>query len=200
MFVAAGDAIHGMNVHAAFVSERAGADECLSGTEIHVGQFVDVTRKLSQSLDLAWCQHIISQLQRQIRRDGNQIDRRKQSAAKAVETKQAKMAKFVDEFLPSIPDYGREELIVRANRNFYCLGMSVHVYLSDERKCVNYLRHCETDYEQKLSEISGNTGVHMAYLEIKEKILEAIALKYDWLAEECDLQLQRTQKKFLSTL
>jgi len=127
-------------------------------------------------------------------------DRRKQSAAKAVETKQAKMAKFVDEFLPSIPDYGREELIVRANRNFYCLGMSVHVYLSDERKCVNYLRHCETDYEQKLSEISGNTGVHMAYLEIKEKILEAIALKYDWLAEECDLQLQRTQKKFLSTL
>jgi len=125
-------------------------------------------------------------------------DQRKQSAAKAVETKQAKMAQFVDEFQPKIPEYDREELLERADCNFYSLDFANRVYISDERKCVNYLRHCETAYEQKLWEIFGKTGVRAAYLDIKEKILEAIALTYDWLADECDLQMHRAREKFLS--
>ena len=43
MFVAVSDSIHGMDVHAAFVSERAGTDERLTVAEIHIGDFVDIT-------------------------------------------------------------------------------------------------------------------------------------------------------------
>ena len=51
VLVACGDARDGMDVHPAFVGERAGADERLVGAKVHVGRFVDEPRQLGQMLD-----------------------------------------------------------------------------------------------------------------------------------------------------
>ncbi len=60
------------------------------------------------------------------------------------------------------------------------------------RISVNYLRHMLTSYEDELTRIYGKTGVREAYLELNEKIYEAIGDTYEevwWeLVEECDRQ------------
>ena len=50
MFVAFGRPGHGVDVHASFMREGALADEGLVGAVVHVGQVVDVARKLRETL------------------------------------------------------------------------------------------------------------------------------------------------------
>ncbi len=45
--------------------------------------------------------------------------------------------------------------------------------------------------ETALDEIAGKVGVGDAYMEIKTKVLEAIAEEYDWLWDECWRQEKR---------
>lgn len=54
-----------------------------------------------------------------------------------------------------------------------------------ERIRVNYLRHNSCRYEHHLEMIAGRVGTKDAYLEIKEKVLDAIAEVYPWLGAEC---------------
>lgn len=122
-------------------------------------------------------------------------DRRKIAANKAVALKRAKMKQFVAEFNPKIPVYEEAELLKLAQENFRSLGLPCEVELSDERICVNYLRHCETSYEQKLGRIFGKTGGRDAYYEIKDKILDEISSKYPWLMEECFRQSMKMREK-----
>lgn len=68
-------------------------------------------------------------------------------------------------------------------------------FLTTERMCVNYLRHCETRYEQELASIAGKAGARDAYYDIKELVLFAIADQYDWLEEECDRQIKEMRRK-----
>jgi len=46
------------------------------------------------------------------------------------------------------------------------------------RITVNFLRHQCTTYEDRLEDIFGKTGVNEAYIAIKKKALEAIAIEY----------------------
>lgn len=116
-------------------------------------------------------------------------EKRKISAQKAVETKRSKLDAYVRGLKIEVPMMEKETLISEARQNFRTLCRPDSVRQSDERKCVNYLRHCCTKYETELEAIAGKTGAKSAYYEIKEKVLCAIADHYDWLAEECDRQM-----------
>lgn len=122
-------------------------------------------------------------------------DDRKVSAKKAVETKLKKMQDYLDNLIIEVPKMKKETLIAAARQNSYLLDLPDHVEFSDERNCVNFLRHCETKYESELANIAGKTGASDAYYEIKEKVLNAIAEQYDWLVEECDRQILQMMKK-----
>lgn len=58
-----------------------------------------------------------------------------------------------------------------------------------EKKCVNFLRHQCSPYEAKLSNLIGKTGRAEAYKLTKTKVLEGISAKYEFLRDECDMQI-----------
>lgn len=120
---------------------------------------------------------------------------RKVSARKAVETKRKRMTEYLENLTIEVPVLEFDELKRRASENFRSLELSDRVEISDERMCVNYLRHCLTTYERELKGIAGKTGATDAYYEIKEKVLDAIWEEYPWLADECQQQLSRMWKE-----
>lgn len=65
-----------------------------------------------------------------------------------------------------------------------------------DRIMVNYLRHRKSRYEKKLEEVKGRVGVGEAYLEINNRIYQAIADAYPELAEECRRQMERKQEPY----
>lgn len=58
-----------------------------------------------------------------------------------------------------------------------------------ERICVNYLRHQLSPYESHLEQLRDSNNFDAAYLEIFEKVCDAIAAAYPWLKDECEEQL-----------
>ena len=60
-----------------------------------------------------------------------------------------------------------------------------------DRTCVNYLRHCLTDYDEQLDNLRGQVGVDEARLIVQEAVYDAIWKSYPHFMEECDRQLQR---------
>lgn len=120
---------------------------------------------------------------------------RKQSAKRAVETKRAKMQEYLDGLTIEIPFIENDELITRSQKHHYIIWIADDCLPPVERPCVNYIRHCETEYESCLARIAETTGRCDAYIEIKGKVVEAIAEKYDCLAEECEKQLKLSWKR-----
>jgi hypothetical protein len=55
---------------------------------------------------------------------------------------------------------------------------------------VNYLRHALTEYERELGAVAGKVGVRDAVDLIREKVYDAIAGRYPWLAGECGRQVR----------
>jgi hypothetical protein len=84
--------------------------------------------------------------------------KRKVSAKKAVSTKLEKMQEYLDNLTIEVPVIEKEELIKDALNSFRSLEYKNDYYPSDERMCVNYLRHRCTRYEHELHKISGKTG------------------------------------------
>ncbi|MEY2725114.1 MAG: hypothetical protein RLZZ458_981 [Planctomycetota bacterium] len=66
MFVAAGEPIDGVDVHAAFVREGTLSDEGLSGAEVEVGEFVDVSGEFRESLDTAVAEDSFAEFQGEV--------------------------------------------------------------------------------------------------------------------------------------
>jgi hypothetical protein len=64
-----------------------------------------------------------------------------------------------------------------------------------DRITVNYLRHCLTDYEELLDEISGKVGFAVGYFDIREKIFKKIIEYYPWLETECKRQNGEIQEE-----
>jgi hypothetical protein len=129
---------------------------------------------------------------------------RKAGAAKAVATKREWMDRHVEEIEIAVPVLPRDELIRRACANYNSLARSERTdsYASPSsdpeflaRICVNYLRHCLTDYERELALIRGLVATAEGYTRIKERVLDAIAERYDWLADECDEQILRADTR-----
>lgn len=122
-------------------------------------------------------------------------DARKQSSRKAVVTKWEKMQDYLDELTIEVPQMEKAVLIKAAQENFYSLGLPDGATPSIERMCVNFLRHCGTKYESELAKIAGKTGAKDAYYCIKQQVLDAIEIQYDWLAEECRRQTEQLTKQ-----
>jgi transcriptional regulator with XRE-family HTH domain len=129
---------------------------------------------------------------------------RRASAQKALATKRRRIAEYVESVEVEVPELTREDLNQRACGNYNgrrslrdmrdpCHGPagadSDPAFLA--RICVNYLRHCLTRYEDHLREIAGQVGASDAYHDLKDKVLDAIADKYDWLSDECHAQSMR---------
>jgi nucleosome binding factor SPN SPT16 subunit len=126
---------------------------------------------------------------------------RREAAQKALATKKRRIAENVASVKIEVPQIAKDELIRSACQSYNSGGRgdSWARESSDpkflERICVNYLRHRLTKYETHLQEIAGKVGVRDAYLEVKGKVLAAIAEQYDWLGDECLLQEQRMFEK-----
>lgn len=133
-----------------------------------------------------------------------QIARRKQSAAKAVNTKIDRLHRHIEAWTPTVPRLEMNELIERAcdSYNSHKLDLLIergYEYTpatpeSDEsflhRITVNYLRHHFTSYERKLAGQYGKVGVRESYILISRKIFAAISDVYPGLADECQRQLR----------
>lgn len=65
-----------------------------------------------------------------------------------------------------------------------------------DRIQVNYLRHCVSDYENRLEDIYGRVGVSKAYIIIKNRVLDKIGEVYPWLKGECIRQKTQRNEDF----
>lgn len=127
------------------------------------------------------------------------VDRRRISAAKAVQTKRQSLRAAVEALVIEVPVVPWTELIRRScdHYNAYHLDRGRWDAMPAKptanpaflhRICVNFLRHQLTSYEEELAKIYGKTGVQEAYILIKQQVLDAIAATYPQLAEACAQQ------------
>lgn len=125
------------------------------------------------------------------------LQRRRAGAKAGAEKKQQQLLELVSQMKIQVPLLDRDTLILEACDNYNraspisdCLTdatpVSDVVFLN--RICVNYLRHCLTDYEDQLRTIASRVGKNAAYVALKTRVLKAIGEKYDWLARECNRQ------------
>src|SRR5262249_36768559 len=97
----------------------------------------------------------------------------------------------------------QEEVIERAimSHNARCLGTDRHRANRNDsseflaRITVNYIRHELTSYDGLLQNARGKVGVDLAQEEIADKVFDAIADAYPWLADECYRQLDERRKR-----
>lgn len=131
-------------------------------------------------------------------------EKHKAAAEKAVATKKAKLQAETDKFIESIKIKHMDIKEIRASaleaqqcwydykyntrRNFDFQ----YAYDADEdtitRWMVNYIRHEMTSYDEQLYSMKGRTGIHDMYPEIRNVILDKIAVIYPELAQECEKQ------------
>jgi hypothetical protein len=131
------------------------------------------------------------------------VEKRQASARKAIATKLSKLQKYVDEIEIEIPELSKSALIHNACNHYNQMqeereitgrstsGMYANINSNEkflERICVNYLRHCLTDYEIYLSDMSCKVGFLGGYKSVRQKIFGEIAKKYQWLKDECERQ------------
>lgn len=136
-----------------------------------------------------------------------QIKRAKRQAAaqKAVETKVNNLVEQTKEAITKIKVRRISMQGVRSNaiserRRFYEMQADMRGYSYDypdpkyanedtiTRWMVNYIRHNLTKYDENLEEIAEKTGKTLAYVMIRNAILDKIAEVYPELAEECENQ------------
>ncbi len=126
---------------------------------------------------------------------------RQEDARRAVETKRQKVDEYVESLVVDVPEIGKNDLIRHACQDYNGRnGSSSGCWASEssdaeflERICVNYLRHCLTDYEAELEAIVGRVGAREASRNVKVKVLDAIAGQYEWLRDECSRQELRSR-------
>lgn len=126
---------------------------------------------------------------------------RRRAAMKGVSTKREKLKANLESVEIKVPRLDERRLIKRAcdhynarqidrgNMDLCASESSDRLFL--ERITVNYLRHELTPYEDELTNIAGQVGADDARMDIKEKVLDAIAEEYPWLAKECWRQEKR---------
>lgn len=132
------------------------------------------------------------------------VNKRKQSAKRAAETKKDNLVKTISDYADhiSIKVLKDEVLIQRtisAKKDWnYCTG---HFYddwefqsINDEtlsRWVVNYIRHNLVEYDRTLYGLRGKTGKSEAYVTFKRAILSKIALAYPKYSDECVRQSEK---------
>ena len=127
------------------------------------------------------------------------VTQRRQAAQAGNATKRDKMRKQLDAVQITVPELDSDRLthlaVEHYNSSVFGTGRPSAKLDSDEdfldRIRVNYLRHVLTNYHAILQATAGKVGAEDAYIEIKERILDAIAEVYPELSAECIQQSQR---------
>ena len=131
---------------------------------------------------------------------------RRQGAAKAVETKRAKLHAEIEAKIQKIKV---EVLTIGQLRNEAIADRQAWYDMDWENCCdaasadeptikrwmVNYVRHNLTSYDDVLYRMSGKVGCQDEYLTYKFAVLDKIAEAYPKLKQECNQQKQRTQSE-----
>lgn len=127
--------------------------------------------------------------------------KRREAAQNAVATKKKKLQQFLEGIEVKVPEMEWEVLTRRAVDHFNDRAFERRTDAplasteSDEalldRIRVNYLRHELTTYEEDLQNTAGKVGAADAYLDIKEKVLDAISDTYPELTLECLRQINK---------
>jgi hypothetical protein len=131
---------------------------------------------------------------------------RREAARKALATKEKRIQEYVSDVIIKVPRMSKEKLVRSACANYNALGRG-EIWASEnsdqqflERICVNYLRHCLTEYDKHLTVIAGKVGVGDAYVELKIRILHAISDKHGWLLQECIRQEHELRRRQIESL
>ena len=135
------------------------------------------------------------------------IQKRRASAAKAVQTKTEKTVQLAERNISEISvqridiDKLRQKTL-DTKQNWYDFQANLRwdwdryytAYEADEetveRWMVNYIRHRLTKYEDTLDSYTGKTGKQDAYMLYSTAVLEKIAEVYPELADECKRQAE----------
>jgi len=128
----------------------------------------------------------------------NDIARRKAAAAKAVETKIAKLMAQIGAMTVTVQRHKlahvRRMAIESYNeRNCYACATEKDDPAFLDRITVNFIRHELTEYDTALWEVAGKTGVARAVAEIRRRVYSAIAQAYPELKLECERQIKARQ-------
>lgn len=125
------------------------------------------------------------------------IAKRKASAAKAVDTKKAKLMAASRAMPITVQRVSNVRSRAINSYNFRSEGYSFASSSVDpvflERITVNYIRHELTEYDEALMEVAGKAGVSQAVAEIRQRVYSAIAQAYPELSKECARQIKERQ-------
>ncbi len=129
---------------------------------------------------------------------------RSERSLRAAETQRNQMGEYVEGIEVSVPQMDEATLTAQAIAHYNVRhdGVGDRAFESSDpeflnRIRVNYLRHQCTGYDQHLDETKGKVGRSEACVEIKEKILDAIADAYPMLTKECSRQKQEALGTYL---
>lgn len=126
-------------------------------------------------------------------------NRRKNSAVKAVKTKETKLVEKMKSLaegvsLRVIPEKVLLSCALSEKEKYYNSREIVYMESPDEatinRWVVNYIRHNLVDYDSMLEQLIAKTGKDEAYFVLKSIILEKIAQAYPTYADECHNQIK----------
>lgn len=126
---------------------------------------------------------------------------RSERARAVAERRRAEVLEWVDCLHIALPPSDEEKLVKCAVAHYNLLWeergqYEKHATVHDDREfldriTVNYLRHEVSHYERDLDRLYGKTGADEARLRLKERVLQAIAQAFPFLAPECGHQVDR---------
>ena len=122
-------------------------------------------------------------------------EKRRTASVKAAKTKRQTTLKRIEECTPAILTEPLPVVRRRAIKEYNVRSDFSASESSDldflNRITVNYLRHNMTDYELTLEKNRGKVGTQEAYINVRKKVLDAIAAAYPELRDECTRQYNR---------
>lgn len=147
---------------------------------------------------------IAAELSKQFSDAQESLQKHKNAARKATETKISNLLNEVEAMTINVDKYSIDTIIKKAIHSYndwnresenYASKSSDEIFL--ERITVNYIRHNMTQYDKNLEHVAGKTGSFIAVKLIREKIYSAISSEYPSLAEECNRQLERRNQEYI---
>jgi len=127
------------------------------------------------------------------------VAKRKEAAAKAVETKIAKLMVAIEAMPISVERLSLDRVKKQAIDSYNMRNRGESFASKDDdpafldRITVNFIRHELTQYDSALWAIVGKTGISRAVAEIRRRVYSAIAQAYPYLKAECERQIAARQ-------
>jgi hypothetical protein len=130
------------------------------------------------------------------------LEKRRESGRQNAEKRRQQIKEHIESLVIEVPNLEWDDLLRRACANYNALPRSdrngSHATPNSDgefldRICVNYLRHVKTYYDSHLEAVFRKAGANDARLQIKLKVLDAIAKQYPELELECWRQADKAE-------